>query len=112
MAEKPDYRKIIEDSRKSGTIIPSSFFKSDEAKAALKQLTKEDTAAAAAKKMQNTPSAPLDAEAARRKKAGLSIPGGFKKGGMVKKTGMALVHKGEKVLTKKQQAKKGPRKRA
>ena len=26
----------------------------------------------------------------------------FKKGGMVKKTGMAKVHKGERVLTKKQ----------
>jgi len=29
----------------------------------------------------------------------------FKKGGMVKKTGLAKVHKGERVLTKKQQAK-------
>ena len=30
---------------------------------------------------------------------------GYKKGGKVKKTGLALVHKGERVLTKKQQAK-------
>jgi hypothetical protein len=29
-------------------------------------------------------------------------PSSFKKGGMVKKTGMAKVHKGERVLTKKQ----------
>jgi hypothetical protein len=29
----------------------------------------------------------------------------YKKGGKVKKTGLALVHKGERVLTKKQQAK-------
>ena len=37
-------------------------------------------------------------------------PDSYAKGGMVKKTGMALVHKGEKVLTKKQveaQKKKG-----
>jgi len=108
----PDYRKVIEDSRKAGSILPSSFFKSDKAKAALYQLTKEDAATAAAKKAQNNPNAALDAEVARKKKAGLSIPGGFKKGGMVKKTGMALVHRGEKVLTKKQQAKKGQRKRA
>jgi len=30
-------------------------------------------------------------------------PPSYKKGGKVKKTGLALVHKGEKVLTKKQQ---------
>ena len=33
----------------------------------------------------------------------LAQPRAFKKGGSVKKTGYALVHKGEKVLTKKQQ---------
>lgn len=32
-------------------------------------------------------------------------PSSFKKGGKVKKTGMAKVHKGERVLTKKQQKK-------
>ena len=31
-----------------------------------------------------------------------SKPGSYKKGGKVKKTGMAKVHKGERVLTKKQ----------
>lgn len=34
--------------------------------------------------------------------AGMASPPAFKKGGDVKKTGMALVHKGEKVLTKDQ----------
>lgn len=33
-------------------------------------------------------------------------PSSYKKGGLVKKTGMAKVHKGEMVLTKKQVAKK------
>ena len=32
----------------------------------------------------------------------MATPEEFKKGGKVKKTGMALVHKGERVLTKKQ----------
>jgi hypothetical protein len=36
---------------------------------------------------------------------GMADPPMFKKGGTVKKTGMALVHKGEKVLTKQQQKK-------
>ena len=36
---------------------------------------------------------------------GMASPPAFKKGGKVKKTGMALVHKGEKVLTKAQQKK-------
>lgn len=35
-----------------------------------------------------------------------SVPS-YKKGGMVKKTGLAKVHKGEKVLTKKQQKRMG-----
>jgi len=35
----------------------------------------------------------------------LANPGSYKKGGKVKKTGMALVHKGEVVLTAKQAAK-------
>ena len=35
--------------------------------------------------------------------SGTSSPPSFKRGGMVKKTGMAKVHKGERVLTKKQQ---------
>lgn len=36
----------------------------------------------------------------------MASPPSFKCGGEVKKTGMALVHKGEKVLTKKQQGRK------
>ena len=35
-----------------------------------------------------------------------AMPSGFKKGGKVKKTGVALVHKGERVLTAKQAKKK------
>jgi hypothetical protein len=35
-----------------------------------------------------------------------AMPAGYKKGGIVKKTGMAKVHKGEKVLTKQQQQKR------
>ena len=35
----------------------------------------------------------------------MAEPSMFKCGGKVKKTGMALVHKGEKVMTKKQQKK-------
>jgi len=35
-----------------------------------------------------------------------AVPKGFKKGGKVKKTGVALVHKGERVLTAKQAKKK------
>lgn len=45
----------------------------------------------------------------------MADPSGYKKGGTVKKSGMAKVHKGEKVLTKRQSkkyaARKGPRKR-
>jgi hypothetical protein len=37
---------------------------------------------------------------------------GYKKGGTVKKTGLAKVHKGERVLTKKQAKKYSARKRA
>jgi hypothetical protein len=40
-----------------------------------------------------------------RNMGGAAEPPSYKKGGTVKKTGMALVHKGEKVLTKKQAAK-------
>lgn len=39
-------------------------------------------------------------------KARLASPKKFAKGGMVKRTGMALVHKGERVLTKAQQLKR------
>jgi hypothetical protein len=42
----------------------------------------------------------------------MAQPSSFKKGGKVKKTGMALVHKGEKVLTKKQQESKKPMSKA
>lgn len=40
----------------------------------------------------------------------MAEPGGYKKGGKVKKTGMALVHKGEVVLTAKQAKKMKPAK--
>lgn len=36
--------------------------------------------------------------------AGQKLIRGYKKGGKVKKTGLALLHKGEQVLTKKQKA--------
>lgn len=36
---------------------------------------------------------------------GMASPPSFKKGGTVKKSGLAMVHKGEKVLTKAQQKK-------
>lgn len=36
-----------------------------------------------------------------------AYPTSYKKGGKVKKTGLALVHKGERVLTKKQASKSG-----
>lgn len=42
----------------------------------------------------------------------MADPSGFRKGGKVKKTGLAKVHRGEKVLTRKQARKYGPRKRA
>jgi hypothetical protein len=38
--------------------------------------------------------------------AGIADPSAYKKGGKVKKTGVALVHKGECVLTAKQAKKK------
>jgi hypothetical protein len=38
--------------------------------------------------------------------AGIADPSAYKKGGKVKKTGVALVHKGERVLTAKQAKKK------
>ena len=37
--------------------------------------------------------------------APMASPPSYKKGGKVKKTGMALVHKGERVMTRKQQRK-------
>lgn len=42
--EKPNYRKIIEDYRKSGTILEPKFFKNKEARDALYQLNKESAA--------------------------------------------------------------------
>lgn len=39
-----------------------------------------------------------------------AIPSSLKKGGKIRKTGYAKVHKGEKVLTKRQQKKRGGRK--
>ena len=42
-----------------------------------------------------------DPSSARRKIAG-KLVGSYKKGGKIKKTGIAKVHKGERVLTKKQ----------
>jgi hypothetical protein len=50
----------------------------------------------------------LGAKTVGVKPMGLASPRAFKKGGKVKKTGMALVHKGEKVVPKK---KKGRKKR-
>lgn len=44
----------------------------------------------------------VKAEAKKRATKMLAEPPAYKKGGKVKKTGMALVHKGEKVMTQKQ----------
>lgn len=42
----------------------------------------------------------------------MADPSGYKKGGKVKKTGMAKVHKNERILTRKQARKYGQRKSA
>jgi len=86
------YEKKIEDARKAGKILTPDDFKSKDMQAALYRLnmknsTKNDSASDTAKKMQ--------AETKAK-------PFVFKKGGMVKKSGIAKIHKGEKVLTVKQ----------
>jgi hypothetical protein len=48
----------------------------------------------------------LGAAAKKKAEKMLAEPPSYNKGGTVKKTGMALVHKGEKVLTAKQAKKK------
>lgn len=85
--------KKIEDARKAGKILTPADFSSQGMRDALYRLnmknsTKDDSAATTAKKQQ--------AENAAK-------PMSFKKGGMVQKTGMAKVHKGERVLTATQQ---------
>ena len=96
MAEKPDYRKIIEDSRKAGAIIPSKFFENKEARDALYKLNTES--AAKSKTIKDHDMSVSDMAVEEAKKRGLP---GYKKGGTIKKTGLALVHKGEKVIPKK-----------
>ncbi len=39
----------------------------------------------------------------------LARPGSYKRGGIVRQTGMALIHKGERVLTKRQNSRAGRR---
>lgn len=49
-----------------------------------------------------TPPRPMPMQRPPQSGMPMASPPAFKKGGKVKKTGMALVHKGEKVLTAKQ----------
>jgi hypothetical protein len=92
--------KKIEDARKSGKVLDWTEFKDPKMQAALTRLnkmdeSKNDTAAGMAKKQADSKAKPFI----------------FHKGGTVKKSGMAMVKRGEKVLTKKQ-ASKATRKRA
>ena len=96
MGDKPDYRKVIEDSRKAGSIIPSKFFENKEARDALYKLNMESAAQAKATKAKDMTVSDMAAEEAKKR----GLPG-YKKGGTIKKTGLALVHKGEKVIPKK-----------
>jgi len=100
MAETPNYRKLIEDSRKAGSTLDWKFFKNADARKALYDLNKENEAAVQAGKNKNMSASDLANEEAKRRK----LPH-YKKGGKVKKTSLALVHKGERVLTKAQQVK-------
>jgi len=88
----PDERKIEEDRIALKVPKPEDFKDSAKRQALyrlnMKNSTKDDT-----------PEQMHEKELAQQK----AKPFVFKKGGRVKKTGMALVHKGEKVLTKKQQ---------
>jgi len=88
MADKPDYRKIIEDSRKAGAIIPSKFFENKEARDALYKLNTES--AAKSKTIKDHDMSVSDMAVEEAKKRGLP---GYKKGGTIKKTGLALQKK-------------------
>jgi len=90
-----EYTNKIENARKSGGIVTADTFKNADARAALQRLAKADT--------ERGMSTMQLAEREQARRAGtLAKPPAFKKGGMVKKTGMAKVHKGERVLTSKQ----------
>jgi len=91
----PDYTAIIEANRKAGRPNDPGMFKDPDARMALQKLTKAD------RESKMTPMQMAEQEQQRRTGT-LARPPAFKRGGMVKKTGMAKVHKGEKVLTKRQ----------
>lgn len=82
-----DYTKI-ESARKSGLALTGKDFKSSSSKTALSGLLKSD-------RTKNMSAADLAAEEQKHRL-------GFKRGGMVKHTGTAKLHRGERVLTAKQ----------
>ena len=102
-------RQYIESQRTKGKSPGSNFFRFvPGSTTALNELTKEDRERRGIPdpnpKRQPTGFTGISKVLDDRKKATdkMSEPKSYAKGGMVKKTGMAKVHKGEKVLTKKQ----------
>jgi hypothetical protein len=80
----------IENAREAGVAMTGKDFKSSASKQALKGLLKSD-------RSKNTSAMGLAEEEEKRRKMV-----GYKHGGMVKATGPAKVHKGERVLTRGQ----------
>lgn len=78
----------IESAREKGRALTGDDFKSSASKAALKGLVKKDNS-----RNSGTWGTAIGEQNRRP---------GYKRGGMVKKTGTAMLHKGEKVMTKAQ----------
>jgi hypothetical protein len=81
--------------------------KDDDKKPALAKTLGKAIAGKFGKKSSSTPAS----DSGGGDDSGPGYAGGFKRGGKVKKTGIAKVHKGERVLTKKQAKKYSARKR-
>ncbi len=114
-------KNYIEKQRVKGKSPGAAFFMIPGAKGALKEAMKDDKTRTAVEKATAGRSIPKEAPKAAPKDEKLNFsgtkdtlksrkdaidqlasPNSFSKGGMVKKTGMAKVHAGEKVLTKSQ----------
>lgn len=101
--------RYIERQREKGKSPGPGFFRLPGSGAALANLTKAERERKGISRTTPAKSGPADFSGANKtlsdRKAAtdaLSQPKSYAKGGMVKKTGMAKVHKGERVMTKSQ----------
>src|SRR5262245_14839000 len=96
--------RYIERQRQRGKAPSPSFFRLPGTGAAIANLTKREREAKGIPRATPPKEESKGGILMERKKATdkLSEPRSYAKGGMVKRTGMAKVHKGEKVMTKSQ----------